>query len=571
MSGRASIARAPKTRSCYICGRQYMLHSFVIHEQQCRDLFEKWENQKPPKERRRCPDDPMRGYDPNMSMKDLDRLNAASQQTWSEQALVRCQNCNRTFLPEKLPIHQRSCTAANPAKRVEDPVASRDSRSSENTRVSSRFQQNDGDYGGGESEYVNVNSGNMMQCKNCGRKFNTVSYSKHAKVCAKVFTQSRKVFNSAKQRIQGTDLEEYNRQAMKKGSSGTKKQTSGGTSGPSSSGATTRASVGGGEPRQAIPKWKLDSMKFRMAMKAAREVSRAEKQSKETGVPLHLLLPAKPSRSSMSGYGDGGYGNTSGDYDDPPDGLRCPTCGRTFNQKAGERHIPQCKNIINKPSRLTKGSGAPSYSTSSPEGKGPGGGTFGSGVRVLGNSVGGAGAATGSKQVGRLDFDSETTSVNVRSSGAPNRGGGGGGVSVPVRSGGLSNTVGRVPGSSSRPGSAGLPRGNTTTSDRFAQSAVVSNNNAISTRGGIPLRYSTTSASGATAVVTSASARPSPRVSDARAARGSFSGGLGSSGARIGEGGGRAAGGGGGASSGSYRISQSNATSSDNPILGNRN
>jgi len=29
--------------------------------------------------------------------------------------------------------------------------------------------------------------------------------------------------------------------------------------------------------------------------------------------------------------------------------------GRSFNQQAAERHIPQCKNIINKPSRLTAG------------------------------------------------------------------------------------------------------------------------------------------------------------------------------------------------------------------------
>eukprot|EP01032_Pedospumella_encystans_P032712 gene32712-36935_t len=43
-------------------------------------MFEKWENQKPAKDRRKCPDDPMRGYNPNMSMKELDKLNADSQQ-----------------------------------------------------------------------------------------------------------------------------------------------------------------------------------------------------------------------------------------------------------------------------------------------------------------------------------------------------------------------------------------------------------------------------------------------------------------------------------------------------------
>jgi len=29
--------------------------------------------------------------------------------------------------------------------------------------------------------------------------------------------------------------------------------------------------------------------------------------------------------------------------------VKCDNCGRTFNKQAGERHIPKCKNIFNKP------------------------------------------------------------------------------------------------------------------------------------------------------------------------------------------------------------------------------
>jgi len=32
--------------------------------------------------------------------------------------------------------------------------------------------------------------------------------------------------------------------------------------------------------------------------------------------------------------------------------VQCPTCLRSYSKKAGERHIPQCKNIINKPQIL---------------------------------------------------------------------------------------------------------------------------------------------------------------------------------------------------------------------------
>lgn len=41
----------------------------------------------------------------------------------------------------------------------------------------------------------------LEECKECGRKFNEKALAKHEKICKKVFSQKRKVFNSAKQRI----------------------------------------------------------------------------------------------------------------------------------------------------------------------------------------------------------------------------------------------------------------------------------------------------------------------------------------------------------------------------------
>ena len=40
-----------------------------------------------------------------------------------------------------------------------------------------------------------------------------------------------------------------------------------------------------------------------------------------------------------------------------PSLIPCPHCNRRFNEKAAERHIPQCQNIIAKPSKLKRGSG----------------------------------------------------------------------------------------------------------------------------------------------------------------------------------------------------------------------
>ena len=76
--------------------------------------------------------------------------------------------------------------------------------------------------------------------------------------------------------------------------------------------------------------WKEQSNAFRDAMKQARMVSKAISE----GAPLPPPKISAP---------------------DPSFKL-CQHCGRRFNAKAAERHIPLCSNIIAKPSVLKKGS-----------------------------------------------------------------------------------------------------------------------------------------------------------------------------------------------------------------------
>eukprot|EP00606_Chrysophyceae_sp_TOSAG23-5_P001129 GSChrysophyteH2.ASY1.ANO1.1289.1 assembled CDS len=135
------LGRAPKARVCYICGRQYMVHSFPIHEKQCIKLFEDREAQKPKKQRKSVPQDPItllksqaqaRGRPKHLDGEvlgqqqldfSLDAINAASQTSYSSATLSKCMNCDRTFLPEKLVKHNKMCTRANPARRVGQKVS----------------------------------------------------------------------------------------------------------------------------------------------------------------------------------------------------------------------------------------------------------------------------------------------------------------------------------------------------------------------------------------------------------------------------------------------------------------
>ncbi|XP_004586659.2 zinc finger protein 474 isoform X2 [Ochotona princeps] len=99
-------ARRPAFRVCYICGREFGSQSLTIHEPQC---LEKWhtENNKLPKHLRRPePSKPQSlGSSGTYSLQEAPE--AVFQGTQAQ--LAPCEVCGRTFLPDRLLVHQRSC------------------------------------------------------------------------------------------------------------------------------------------------------------------------------------------------------------------------------------------------------------------------------------------------------------------------------------------------------------------------------------------------------------------------------------------------------------------------------
>merc|ERR1712166_315977 len=75
-----------------------------IHLKQCEKKWEATEELKPSSERRPCPTAPQ--VEPGMSKQEY---NEAATQKWDKEALLPCQNCGRTFLPDRLEVHLRSC------------------------------------------------------------------------------------------------------------------------------------------------------------------------------------------------------------------------------------------------------------------------------------------------------------------------------------------------------------------------------------------------------------------------------------------------------------------------------
>lgn len=212
----------------------------------------------------------------------------------------------------------------------------------------------------------------QMECPDCHRKFNPIPFAKHVKICAKVFLQKRKTFDSQKMRIQDNpelvkiltkaQIEEKKREKKEKAAAAAASNRNGfgGGADPYADNFSNRSQQQQQQPSKAQPsfeavqvkpsagpaggssalaaaaaekaaKWKEQSEAFRAAMKAARQYSKAV----ATGGPLPPPVISAPD----------------------PSLVPCPHCGRRFNQMAADRHIPQCKNIIAKPTSLRKGAG----------------------------------------------------------------------------------------------------------------------------------------------------------------------------------------------------------------------
>ena len=102
--------QGPRFVLCYICGRKYGSKSIAIHEPQCLQKWRMENDQLPKKLRRQEPKKPeVRPID-SSGHYSIEDFNQAAWES-SQSQLVPCEICGRTFLPDRLVVHQRSCKA----------------------------------------------------------------------------------------------------------------------------------------------------------------------------------------------------------------------------------------------------------------------------------------------------------------------------------------------------------------------------------------------------------------------------------------------------------------------------
>ncbi|KAG8234628.1 hypothetical protein J437_LFUL014204 [Ladona fulva] len=148
----------------------------------------------------------------------------------------------------------------------------------------------------------------LPTCRNCGRHFAQDRLPKHEEICVKTSKKKRKVFDPTKMRVKGTEAEAYLKNIKK------------------------------APKAPAAPKvdWRRQHEDFIRSIRDAK----AAQAHLAAGGKLSDLPPPPPMDTSHL--------------------TPCPHCGRKFNETAAQRHIPRCKDTINKPKPPPGARGGPS-------------------------------------------------------------------------------------------------------------------------------------------------------------------------------------------------------------------
>ena len=99
---------------CPLCGREFGTMSLKFHLKSCKQKFE-LSQQSVPANKRRNADQIIANYEKNQMRgmgggNNYDALNQQAFDQFNKDALIECEFCGRTFLPERLPAHQKLCS-----------------------------------------------------------------------------------------------------------------------------------------------------------------------------------------------------------------------------------------------------------------------------------------------------------------------------------------------------------------------------------------------------------------------------------------------------------------------------
>eukprot|EP00760_Papus_ankaliazontas_P029040 PhM_4_TR410/c0_g1_i2/m.23503 len=110
-AGESGPARKPQLLVCYLCGQQFGTSSLRIHIPQCyQKRLVQWKAADP-NVRGPAPRDPATMTDADFASMSQDEKVQFNNEQFSDfnNNMSKCDKCGRTFLPDRLAVHQRSC------------------------------------------------------------------------------------------------------------------------------------------------------------------------------------------------------------------------------------------------------------------------------------------------------------------------------------------------------------------------------------------------------------------------------------------------------------------------------
>lgn len=113
-SNKTGMATRPKMHMCPLCGREFGSMSLDIHIKTCKIKFDRDQEQLPYNQRKSAEDliEKFKKMEANIKSNgnyNIDNFNGEAFKMFNEEALVPCDLCGRTFLPDRLAVHKRSC------------------------------------------------------------------------------------------------------------------------------------------------------------------------------------------------------------------------------------------------------------------------------------------------------------------------------------------------------------------------------------------------------------------------------------------------------------------------------
>ena len=168
-------------------------------------------------------------------------------------------------------------------------------------------------------------------CPHCGRSFNSNAFSKHIKICEKVFLKKRKAYNSQKYRF----IESEQVSLMKQGAMKEKMNP-----------LLNKKKTG------AIPKWKLQSMAFRAICNPGKNkppnqvmMMNVNKNGINNNMANNKNRGGNKINNNIIKSDTTGYENMGGamNYAVAYGYKHCEFCNRNYNEDAYNKHLNFCK------------------------------------------------------------------------------------------------------------------------------------------------------------------------------------------------------------------------------------